>query len=195
MTARLIDGKSIAETIKQEVRVATDALASRGVRRPGLAVVMVGDNAASQVYVRNKRRSCEEAGIVSSAHDLPATTSEAELLEIIDRLNADPACRDLPGVSYTDYASRQLGCRGAGDRHLYTDTGGVLHPCPGISSEVQYCYLARDLSPCRAPEDADEIITVCCMGAAEVDDAVRTGRMTDAKSIAIFARARALGHV
>jgi methylenetetrahydrofolate dehydrogenase (NADP+)/methenyltetrahydrofolate cyclohydrolase len=91
MTARLIDGKRIAETIKQEVRVATDALAARGARRPGLAVVMVGENAASQVYVRNKRRSCEEAGIVSSAHDLPATTSEAELLEIVGLLNADPA--------------------------------------------------------------------------------------------------------
>jgi len=91
MTARLIDGKSIAETIKKEVRLATDGQASRGARRPGLAVVMVGDNAASQVYVRNKRRSCEEAGIVSSAHDLPATTSEAELLEIVGLLNADPA--------------------------------------------------------------------------------------------------------
>jgi methylenetetrahydrofolate dehydrogenase (NADP+)/methenyltetrahydrofolate cyclohydrolase len=52
---------------------------------------MVGDNAASAVYVRNKRRACEETGIVSVAHDLPASTSEAELLSLIDRLNADPA--------------------------------------------------------------------------------------------------------
>jgi methylenetetrahydrofolate dehydrogenase (NADP+)/methenyltetrahydrofolate cyclohydrolase len=91
MAARLIDGKGIAAGINQEVRAATDQLAAKGARRPGLAVVMVGDSAASQIYVRNKRRSCEEAGIVSSAHDLPATTTESELLEIIALLNADTA--------------------------------------------------------------------------------------------------------
>ncbi len=89
MTAKLIDGKAIAEQIKREVRVATDALETKGVRRPGLAVVMVGDSAASQVYVRNKRKSCTEAGIISSAHDLPANTPEAELLSLISLLNAD----------------------------------------------------------------------------------------------------------
>jgi methylenetetrahydrofolate dehydrogenase (NADP+) / methenyltetrahydrofolate cyclohydrolase len=91
MTARLIDGKSIAASIKHEVRRATDALDARGARRPGLAVVMVGESAASQVYVRNKRRSCEEAGLISSAHDLPASTPESELLELISLLNADSA--------------------------------------------------------------------------------------------------------
>jgi methylenetetrahydrofolate dehydrogenase (NADP+)/methenyltetrahydrofolate cyclohydrolase len=91
MTARLIDGKSIAAGIKREVRSATDQLEARGARRPGLAVVMVGESAASQVYVRNKRRSCEETGLVSSAHDLPATTPESELLELISLLNADSA--------------------------------------------------------------------------------------------------------
>jgi methylenetetrahydrofolate dehydrogenase (NADP+)/methenyltetrahydrofolate cyclohydrolase len=91
MAARLIDGKGIAADIKRQVRTATEQLAAKGARRPGLAVVMVGDSAASQIYVRNKRRSCEEAGIVSSAHDLPATTTESELLEIIALLNADTA--------------------------------------------------------------------------------------------------------
>ena len=91
MTAKLIDGKRIADGIKREVRVATDALTSRGLRHPGLAVVMVGEHPASQVYVRNKRRSCDEAGIDSSAHDLPASISESELLEIIGLLNADSA--------------------------------------------------------------------------------------------------------
>ena len=91
MTATLIDGKTIAEDIKREVREATDALVARGCRRPGLAVVMVGENPASAVYVRNKRRSCEQAGIESLAHDLPLSTSEGELLALIDRLNADPA--------------------------------------------------------------------------------------------------------
>jgi methylenetetrahydrofolate dehydrogenase (NADP+)/methenyltetrahydrofolate cyclohydrolase len=91
MAARIIDGKGIAEQIKARVRVATDALVAAGRRRPGLAVVMVGDSAASQVYVRNKRRSCEQAGIVSSAHDLPDSTSEAELLSLVALLNADTA--------------------------------------------------------------------------------------------------------
>jgi len=90
MSARIIDGKRIAEAFRREVRSGTDAVEQRGERRPGLAVVMVGDNAASAVYVRNKRRACEETGIASVAHDLPATTTEVELLALIDRLNADP---------------------------------------------------------------------------------------------------------
>ena len=91
MTARIIDGKAIAGQIKAQVRVSTDALAAAGKRRPGLAVVMVGDAAASQVYVRNKRLSCDQAGIFSSAHDLPASTSEVELLDLIRLLNNDSA--------------------------------------------------------------------------------------------------------
>jgi methylenetetrahydrofolate dehydrogenase (NADP+)/methenyltetrahydrofolate cyclohydrolase len=91
MSATIIDGKRIAEEFRREVRAGTDALEQSGRRRPGLAVVMVGDNAASAVYVRNKRRACEETGIVSVAHDLPASTSEAQLLALIERLNADPA--------------------------------------------------------------------------------------------------------
>jgi methylenetetrahydrofolate dehydrogenase (NADP+)/methenyltetrahydrofolate cyclohydrolase len=91
MTATIIDGKAIAADIAREVRASTDELGRRGLRRPGLAVVMVGDNPASAVYVRNKRRACEQAGIVSVAHDLPATTTTKELLALIDRLNADPA--------------------------------------------------------------------------------------------------------
>jgi methylenetetrahydrofolate dehydrogenase (NADP+)/methenyltetrahydrofolate cyclohydrolase len=91
MAAQIIDGKRIAEQIKADVRIATDKLVAAGKRRPGLAVVMVGDSSASKVYVRNKRSSCEQAGIVSSAHDLPASTSEAELLELIALLNRDAA--------------------------------------------------------------------------------------------------------
>jgi methylenetetrahydrofolate dehydrogenase (NADP+)/methenyltetrahydrofolate cyclohydrolase len=91
VSARIIDGKRIAEEFRREVRASTDALKHEHGRRPGLAVVMVGDNAASAVYVRNKRRACEETGIASIAHDLPTTTSEASLLALIDRLNADPA--------------------------------------------------------------------------------------------------------
>ena len=91
MTARIIDGKAIAGQLEREVRTETDALAARGLRRPGLAVVMVGDHAASAVYVRNKRRACEQAGILSVAHDLPQSATESQLLALIDRLNEDPA--------------------------------------------------------------------------------------------------------
>jgi methylenetetrahydrofolate dehydrogenase (NADP+)/methenyltetrahydrofolate cyclohydrolase len=87
--ARLIDGKAIARDVRAEVRAAIDALLASGQRRPGLAVIMVGDNPASAVYVRNKRASCVECGIGSVAIDLPHSTSEIELLSKIDQLNAD----------------------------------------------------------------------------------------------------------
>ncbi|MCW5573933.1 MAG: bifunctional methylenetetrahydrofolate dehydrogenase/methenyltetrahydrofolate cyclohydrolase FolD [Steroidobacteraceae bacterium] len=90
MTARLIDGKRIAGEVKAEVRAEIDAALARGLRRPGLAVVMVGDNAASAIYVRNKRKACEESGVLSVAHDLPQSTSGRELLTLIDELNGDP---------------------------------------------------------------------------------------------------------
>jgi methylenetetrahydrofolate dehydrogenase (NADP+) / methenyltetrahydrofolate cyclohydrolase len=89
--ARLIDGKAIAQSLKQQVRVAIDALVAAGGRRPGLAVVLVGNNPASEVYVRNKRRSCEEAGVISVAHDLPDSASESELLALLARLNDEPS--------------------------------------------------------------------------------------------------------
>lgn len=95
MTAQLIDGKSVAAQVKAEVRRETDAMVARGLRRPGLAVVMVGDNAASAIYVRNKRKSCEESGVLSIAHDLPQSTSERELLTLVDELNAHT---DIDGI-------------------------------------------------------------------------------------------------
>jgi methylenetetrahydrofolate dehydrogenase (NADP+)/methenyltetrahydrofolate cyclohydrolase len=89
MTAQIIDGKAIADSVFGEVRQSVAALTARGRRRPGLAVVMVGDNAASAVYVRNKRKACERCGIESFARDLPHSTSQLELLTVIDELNAD----------------------------------------------------------------------------------------------------------
>ena len=91
MSARIIDGRSLAAHIKREVRARTDALAATGALRPSLAVVMVGDNPASGIYVRNKRLACEEAGIRSVARDLPQSTTETELLAIIADLNRDPS--------------------------------------------------------------------------------------------------------
>ena len=90
MAAQLIDGRQLAEQVKGDVRRAIAATIASGAQRPGLAVVKVGDDPASAIYVRNKRRACEEVGIVSLAYDLPAATAEAELLELIGELNADP---------------------------------------------------------------------------------------------------------
>lgn len=89
MTAQIIDGKAIAEKVRQEVRDEVLALSSHGVV-PGLAVILVGDDPASQVYVRNKTRAGQEAGIAVFDHHLPAQTSQAELTTLIRQLNRDP---------------------------------------------------------------------------------------------------------
>ncbi len=90
MTASLIDGAALAREIRAQVAQRAAALTARGTR-PGLAVVLVGDDAASAVYVRNKVKDCQEAGIYSVLDRLPASTSEAALLERVRELNADPA--------------------------------------------------------------------------------------------------------
>jgi methylenetetrahydrofolate dehydrogenase (NADP+)/methenyltetrahydrofolate cyclohydrolase len=90
VAAQLIDGRELAGEIKADVRRAIAALVAHGGQRPGLAVIKVGEDPASAVYVRNKRRACEEVGVVSLAYDLPAQTPEADLLALIDELNADP---------------------------------------------------------------------------------------------------------
>jgi len=95
MSAQIIDGKAIAQDLRREVRAGVDSLRARGRRPPGLAVVMVGDNPASQVYVRNKRLACEDCGIRSMLHALPQSTTEIELLTLIDALNADA---DVDGI-------------------------------------------------------------------------------------------------
>jgi methylenetetrahydrofolate dehydrogenase (NADP+)/methenyltetrahydrofolate cyclohydrolase len=95
MPAHIIDGKAVAQRVTDEVRAKVAAHVAAGGAAPGLAVVLVGDSAASQVYVRNKRRTTEAVGMRSYAHDLPATTSEAELLALVDRLNADPAVNGI----------------------------------------------------------------------------------------------------
>jgi len=91
MPARIIDGKRVAAAVRTELTLRTAQFVSRQQRQPGLAVLLVGSDAASQVYVRNKRRACEEVGMASFAYDLPADTAQAALLTLIDDLNADPA--------------------------------------------------------------------------------------------------------
>lgn len=91
MTAKLINGKEIAAAIRQQVATGVDTRLRQGLRRPGLAVVLVGEDAASRVYVGNKRKACDEAGILSLSYDLPATTSQEALGALIDELNENSA--------------------------------------------------------------------------------------------------------
>jgi len=91
MSAQLIDGKSIAAQIRQTVKQAAHDRLTAGMRPPGLAVIQVGSDPASQVYVASKRKSCQEVGFVSKAYDLPTDTRQAQLLALIDELNDDPA--------------------------------------------------------------------------------------------------------
>jgi methylenetetrahydrofolate dehydrogenase (NADP+)/methenyltetrahydrofolate cyclohydrolase len=89
VTAKILDGKAVAAKERQRSAARAADFISKHGRPPGLAVVKVGDDPASAVYVRNKRKACEECGIASFAHDLPASTTRAELLGLIDRLNRD----------------------------------------------------------------------------------------------------------
>lgn len=89
MAAQTIDGKLISQTVRQEVAARVKARKEAGLRAPGLAVVLVGDDPASQVYVGSKRKACDEVGFVSRSYDLPSTTSEEKLLSLIDELNQD----------------------------------------------------------------------------------------------------------
>lgn len=92
--AEIIDGKKIASEIKEDIRAEVNRLAGKGVQ-PGLAVVLVGDDPASAVYVRMKGKDCEEVGIKSFQYNLEGTTSETELLKLIDKLNND---KDVSGI-------------------------------------------------------------------------------------------------
>ena len=95
MTARLIDGKAIALGLRTQLRIRISERLAQGHRPPGLAVILVGNDPASQIYVRNKRTACTEIGVVSRNHDLPASTGQGELLALIDRLNLDD---DIDGI-------------------------------------------------------------------------------------------------
>lgn len=90
MTAQNIDGTLISQTVRSEVAARVKARVQAGLRATGLAVVLVGEDPASQVYVGSKRRACEEVGFVSKSFDLPATASEEALLSLVEELNNDP---------------------------------------------------------------------------------------------------------
>jgi methylenetetrahydrofolate dehydrogenase (NADP+)/methenyltetrahydrofolate cyclohydrolase len=91
MVAQIINGKAIAAALRVEIATEINARKQKGLRQPGLAVILVGEDPASSIYVRNKRQACEEVGIKSFYHPLPNTISEAELIALIERLNEDAA--------------------------------------------------------------------------------------------------------
>lgn len=89
MTAKILDGKAISASVRDAIKTAVDARINAGQRAPGLAVVLVGEDPASHVYVRNKKLACEKTGILSKSFDLPASTTQAELLTLVAQLNHD----------------------------------------------------------------------------------------------------------
>ena len=89
MTARLLDGAAVARAIREEAKAEVQALSASGVR-PGLGVLLVGDDPASAVYVRSKTKAARESGVDPRDHKLPATATQAELMTLVAELNADP---------------------------------------------------------------------------------------------------------
>ncbi len=90
MRANLIDGKAIAESLREEVKKSVDERVAKGLPAPGLATVIIGDNPASKVYVRMKHKACQEVGILSIGHELPADTPQEEAEALVKKLNDDP---------------------------------------------------------------------------------------------------------
>lgn len=91
MTAQIIDGKQIAKDLRTKLALEVKEYTTKGIRQPGLAVILVGEDPASQVYVRNKKKACEDVGINALSYDLPKTTTQDELEALIDKCNNDPA--------------------------------------------------------------------------------------------------------
>lgn len=89
MTAQIIDGKKLAHDLKQQCKQRINERLAQGLRAPGLAVILVGADPASEVYVRNKRQSCEQIGLISKSYDLPDTTSQQALFDLVTELNND----------------------------------------------------------------------------------------------------------
>ena len=89
MTAQLIDGKIVAAQLREEIANVVRSQRAEGKRQPGLAVILIGEDPASTIYVRNKRQACEQVGILSFYHHLPNTVEEKDLINLVTTLNQD----------------------------------------------------------------------------------------------------------
>lgn len=125
MSAQLLDGKAIAADIREQVKAKVEARVAAGQRPPGLIVVLVGDNPASQVYVRNKQNACEQVGFHSELLRLPASTSQEELLALIDELNARD---DVDGILVQLPLPQQIDEDTVTERILPTKDVDGFHP-------------------------------------------------------------------
>lgn len=125
MRATILDGQAIAADLRATIKTQVDDLLAAGGRTPGLAVVLVGENPASQVYVRNKRKACAEVGFHSRLHELPASTTQPELMELIDQLNADP---DIDGILVQLPLPKHLDETAVTERILPTKDVDGFHP-------------------------------------------------------------------
>ncbi|MGQ7794033.1 bifunctional methylenetetrahydrofolate dehydrogenase/methenyltetrahydrofolate cyclohydrolase FolD [Faunimonas sp. B44] len=162
--ARIIDGKAVAAGIIEQVKEARDRLMSALAVKPGLAVVLVGENPASQVYVRNKSAKAHECGFHSEQHTLPASTSEADVLALVSSLNRDPAIHgilvQLPLPDHVDEQKVLLAIAPEKDvdgfhpvnvGRLSTGAPGALVPCtPAGSVILAKSALGSDLSGLEA---------------------------------------------
>lgn len=137
MAARLIDGKALAAEVRARVRAEVADLVAAGVR-PGLAVILVGEDPSSQIYVRNKERACADVGIRSFVHRLPAETPQEELLGLIARLNGDPAVHGLlvqvplPAQLAVDVCQRSIDPAKDVDGYHPLNAGRLLLGQPGF---------------------------------------------------------------
>jgi len=125
MSAQILDGKAIAADIRTGIKARVDAMLADGGRRPGLAVVLLGTDPASVVYVRSKHNACAEVGFRSELHELPADTAQKRLLELIDTLNADPR---IDGILIQLPLPDQIDAEAVIERILPTKDVDGFHP-------------------------------------------------------------------
>jgi len=125
MSAQILDGKAIAADIRTGIKARVDAMLANGGRRPGLAVVLLGTDPASVVYVRSKRNACAEVGFRSELHELPADTAQKQLLELIDTLNANPR---IDGILIQLPLPDQIDAEAVIERILPTKDVDGFHP-------------------------------------------------------------------
>lgn len=162
MSARLLDGRRIADDVLDGVAARVEARLAAGLRAPGLAVVLVGADPASMVYVRNKRRACKQVGFRSFDFDLPANTPESELVALIDRLNADADVHGIllqlplpPGVNATALIDR-IDARKDVDGFQAENVGRLalrqrgLRPCTPKGVMTLLAHTDRPVRGCKA---------------------------------------------
>ena len=137
MTAQLIDGAGLAREKLIQLKHVVTSLQARGIQ-PGLATVQVGDDPASRIYVRNKVKACTEAGVHSTHHDLPASSSEADVLKLLDQLNRDPQVHgiivQLPVPKHLDARrlSQAIAVAKDVDGFNWQNLGALVEGAPGI---------------------------------------------------------------